>query len=218
MRRGGFMATLGRDLEGHTIGLLGLGRLGGRVAQYARAFGMRVIAWSENLTDERCREVGAERAESKDALLRAADVVSIHLLQSPRTLRLIGARELRLMKPSAILVNTSRGPIVDEAALVAALARSPPALGGYAGDVYEIEPLPPDHALRRLDSHAAPGVPSVVLSPHVGYVTLDAYRAWFADAVEDIVAWADTGRPKRVLRPHPNGYNVHRPSKAYPKL
>jgi len=212
---GGYMTTLGMDIEGRTLGILGLGNLGSRIAKYGQAFGMRVIAWSQNLTQERCEELGVERISSLEVLLQQADFVSVHVRQSSRTVRLLGATELGHMKPSAILVNTSRGPIVDEMALVAALESDPPQLAGYGADVFDIEPLPKDHALRFMDSRLAPGVPSVVLSPHIGYVTEDVYRTWYEQTVEDIVSWASTGQPKRSLKDV--GYSVHIPGKEYPR-
>ena len=150
---------------------------------------MKVIAWSRNLTAERSAEAGAEPA-GLDDLLSRADVVTIHLVLGPRSRGLIGARELALMKPTAFLINTSRGPIVDEAALVAALERR--AIAGAGLDVYDQEPLPRDHPLRRLDN--------VVLTPHLGYVTRETYAVFYRDAVEDIRAWLD-GAPVRRLTP-----------------
>jgi phosphoglycerate dehydrogenase-like enzyme len=187
VRAGGWQHTIGPELSGRTLGVLGLGRLGSRVAGYGRAFGMRVLGWSEHLDPARARELGVEPS-SRDDLLSRADVATIHLRLSDRTRGLVGARELELLGPESYLVNTSRGPIVDEAALLAAL-RS----GGIAGaglDVYDVEPLPDDHPLRR--------APRTVLSPHLGYVATDAYRVFYTDAVEDIEAWL-AGAPIRVL-------------------
>jgi phosphoglycerate dehydrogenase-like enzyme len=187
VRAGGWQHTIGPELSGRTLGVLGLGRLGSRVAGYGRAFGMRVLGWSEHLDPARARELGVEPS-SRDDLLSRADVATIHLRLSDRTRGLVGARELELLGPESYLVNTSRGPIVDEAALLAAL-RS----GGIAGaglDVYDVEPLPDDHPLRR--------APRTVLSPHLGYVATDAYRVFYTDAVEDIEAWL-AGSPIRVL-------------------
>ncbi|HKI41430.1 MAG TPA: D-2-hydroxyacid dehydrogenase family protein, partial [Mycobacterium sp.] len=160
MRDGGWQTTTGVTLSGKTIGLLGLGRVGKRMAGYAKAFGMQAIAWSQNLTEEAAAAVGASRVE-KATLLRESDVVSVHLVLSERTRGLIGAPELALMKPTAYLINTSRGPIVDEAALIAALETG--RIAGAGLDVYDVEPLPPDHPLRRL--------PNATLTPHLGYVT-----------------------------------------------
>ena len=187
MHEGGWQSTIGTMLHGKTLGLLGLGRLGGRMAALGQAFGMEVIAWSENLTPSRAAEAGAERVE-KEELFRRSDVVSIHLVLGERTRGLVGAGEIGLMKPSAFLVNTSRGPIVDETALVEALRTG--RIAGAGLDVYDREPLPPDHPLRHLDN--------TVLTPHLGYVTEETYRVFFADMVEDIAAYLD-GRPIRVL-------------------
>ena len=187
VQAGGWQQGVGGDLEGRRLGLLGLGRLGRRVAAVGRAFGMEVVAWSANLTDEAAREAGAVRA-GLDELLRTAHVVSIHLRLSERTRGLLGARELALMRPDAVLVNTSRGPIVDEAALVAALERG--AIAGAGLDVFDVEPLPQGHPLRTL--------PNVLRTPHLGYVSEATFRTMFADAVEDVEAFLD-GAPVRVL-------------------
>ena len=176
-------------LEGKRLGLVGLGKLGGRVAGYAKAFGMDVVAWSQNLTAERAAEAGA-RMVSKEELFRTADFVSIQLVLSDRSRGLVGAADLALMKPTAILVNTSRGPIVDEAAMLAALRSGK--LGHAALDVYGMEPLPADHPLRKLDN--------VTLSPHLGYVSEDVYRTFWGDCVENVEAWLD-GKPVRILNP-----------------
>jgi len=187
LRDGGWQATVGRGLRGKTLGVVGLGRLGAQVASIGRAFGMTITAWSQNLTAARAAEFGAVLA-SKDELLASADVVTIHLRLSPRTAGLIGARELGLMRPTAYLVNTSRGPIVDERALLDALTRG--SIAGAALDVYAQEPLPADHPLRR--------APNVVTTPHLGYVTAEGYREAYGGAVEDIRAFLD-GSPLRVL-------------------
>jgi phosphoglycerate dehydrogenase-like enzyme len=188
MKRGvPWQTTIGTDLMGKTLGLLGLGRLGTRVARYAQAFEMTTIAWSRNLTEERCREAGA-RYVSKEELFRQSDFISIHLVLSARTRGLVGAAELALMKPSAYLINTSRGPIVDEAALIDALQSR--RIAGAGVDVYDTEPLPIDHSLRR--------APNTVLTPHLGYVTEDNYRTFFREIVEDIRAWLD-GKPIRLV-------------------
>ncbi len=189
MRAGGWQATVGMTLQGKTLGVLGLGKLGSRVAKIGQAFGMNVIAWSANLKAERAAEIGAVRVE-KDELFARADVVTIHLVLSDRTRGLVGARELDLMKPGALLINTSRGPIVDEAALVEALRSG--RLGGAGMDVFNTEPLPREHPLRHLDN--------VVLSPHLGYVTTESYAQYYQDTVEDIAAFL-TGAPTRVLNP-----------------
>jgi phosphoglycerate dehydrogenase-like enzyme len=184
-----WQSTLGLDIEGQTLGILGLGRLGMRVAHVGKAFGMKVIAWSQNLTEEKCKEVGVAYA-SKDDLLRAADFVTIHLVLSDRTRGLISARELGLMKPSAYLINTSRGPIVEERALIEALTRKQ--IAGAGLDVFDVEPLPLDHPLRKLDN--------VVITPHLGYVSLQNYRRYYPDIVEDIRGWLD-GKPVRIVTP-----------------
>ena len=185
-----WQSTLGVDIEGKTLGLIGLGRLGQKVAKIARALDMKVIAWSQNLDAERCAGAGAELAPSKEALLREADIVSLHVVLSERTRSLIGRKEFALMKPSAYLINTARGPIVEEAALIAALRDK--RIAGAGLDVYDIEPLPAGHPLRALDN--------VVLSPHLGYVTAENFRTCYAGVVEDIRAYLD-GKPIRLLQP-----------------
>jgi len=182
-----WQTTIGLDLEGMTLALLGLGRLGSRMAEIGRAFKMNIIAWSENLTAEKCRAAGAEHV-GRDDLFRRADFLSVHLQLSERTRGLVGARELGLMKPTAFLINTSRGPIVEEAAMVAALREKQ--IAGAGLDVFDIEPLPIDHPLRTLDN--------VVLTPHLGYVTAQNYRTFFAGMAEDIRAFLD-GKALRVL-------------------
>jgi phosphoglycerate dehydrogenase-like enzyme len=184
---GGWQTTLGIDLEGRTLGILGLGNLGTRVGRIGAAMGMKVIAWSQNLTPEQARERGAERVD-KEELLQRSDVISIHLVLSPRSRGLIGARELGLMKPTALLVNTSRGPIVDEAALLAALKEK--RIAGFGGDTYDVEPLPPDHPLR--------AEPRALLTPHLGYVTEETYRDFFGGMVQAIAAWL-AGKPINLL-------------------
>ncbi|HVC10714.1 MAG TPA: D-2-hydroxyacid dehydrogenase family protein [Burkholderiales bacterium] len=179
----------GMILEGRRLGLLGLGKLGSRVARVGAAFGMEVAAWSENLTGERALAAGALHLP-KDELLATSDVISIHLVLSERTRGLIGAAEFARMKRGAILVNTSRGPIVDQAAMIEALRTG--RLGHAALDVYEREPLPQDHPLRTLDN--------VTLAPHLGYVSADTYRTFYQDAVENIEAWLD-GNPVRLINP-----------------
>ncbi len=178
-----WQVTLGSDLEGKVLGIIGLGKLGTRVAGIAKAFGMKCVAWSQNLTPEKCAEVGVEYA-AKDDLLRRADFVTIHTQLSQRTRGLIGAKELALMKPTAYLINTSRGPIVEEAALIAALAEH--RIAGAGLDVFDVEPLPVDHPLRKLDN--------TVLTPHLGYVSQENYRTYFPAAVEAIRAFLD-GKP-----------------------
>ena len=187
LRDGGWQLTIGPELAWRTLGLIGLGNLGARMARIAAAFEMDVIAWSENLTSEAAAEAGA-RAVTKHELLEQADVVSIHTRLSDRTRGLIGARELELMKPSAVLVNTSRGPIVDEDALLAAVHEG--TIAGAALDVYDVEPLPKDHPLRE--------APRTLLTPHLGYVSDGTYDVFYRDVVEDIAAWLRC-EPLRVL-------------------
>lgn len=188
IRAGGWQETLGVALEGKVLGVIGLGRLGARVAGIGKAFGMEVLAWSQNLTEARCREIGVTLAD-KETLLRRADVVTVHLLLSERTRGLIGASDLALLKKEAFLVNTSRGPIVDEAALIDTLERR--AIAGAGLDVFDLEPLPADHPFRRLDN--------TVVTPHLGYVSLENYRCYFPAMVEDIQAWL-AGEAIRVLQ------------------
>jgi phosphoglycerate dehydrogenase-like enzyme len=189
MREGGWQSTVGVTLSGKTLGLLGLGRTGKRMAEYGGVFGMEVIAWSQNLTEETAAAVGARRVE-KSVLFEQSDVVSIHLVLSERTRGLVGETELALMKPDAFLVNTSRGPIVDERALIATLqARR---IAGAGLDVFDIEPLPSDHPLRLLSN--------VTLSPHLGYVTREMLAAFYADTVEAVLGWLD-GTPIRIANP-----------------
>jgi phosphoglycerate dehydrogenase-like enzyme len=189
MRGGGWQTSVGVTLSGKTLGLLGLGRTGKRVAEYAKVFGMEVIAWSQNLTEETAAAAGARRVE-KAALFESSDVVSIHLVLSERTRGLVGEPELALMRPHAYLINTSRGPIVDEAALLAALQTG--RIAGAGLDVFDVEPPPADHPLRRL--------PNVTLSPHLGYVTREMLAAFYSDSIEAVVAWLD-GTPIRIANP-----------------
>ncbi|SNS81974.1 Phosphoglycerate dehydrogenase [Streptosporangium subroseum] len=187
MRDGGWQVGVGTGLNGKTLGLLGLGRLGAQVARIGQAFGMETVAWSQNLTPEKAAEHGVT-AMSKEDLFARADVLSIHLVLGDRSRGLVGAAELAAMKPTAILVNTSRGPIVDEDALVDALRRKKIACAAL--DVYDTEPLPADHPLRALGN--------TVLTPHVGYVTREVYEIFYRDAVEDIAAF-QSGNPIRVM-------------------
>ena len=180
VREGSWQTTLGLGLKGKTLGLLGLGRLGSQVAKIGQAFGMDVIAWSENLTAERAAAAGVALVD-KAALFARADIVSIHVVLSARSRGIVGAGELQRMKPSAFLVNTSRGPVVDEAALIEALHRR--RIAGAALDVFEPEPLASDHPLLALDN--------VIVTPHLGYVTEENYRLIYAHAVEDIRAFID---------------------------
>jgi len=192
---GGWQAEAGRDLAGLTLGLVGLGRLGAALADLARPFGMKIVAWSENLTDARCAEVGVERANSLTDLLGASDAVSIHLVLSERTRNLIGARELAAMKDDALLVNTSRGPIIDQTALIAALQAGRP--GRAALDVFETEPLPDTSPLRDAALIAAG---RLILTPHIGYGALGTYEIMYRETAEAVRAWAD-GTPVRVIAP-----------------
>lgn len=188
-RQGRWGTTIGVGLKGKTIGLLGLGHIGSLVARVANAFDMRVIAWSQNLTAARAQECGAALVD-KDTLFRQSDIVSVHLVLSGRSRGLVGARELALMQPTAYLVNISRGPIVDEAALVDALQRR--AIAGAALDTFDTEPLPPEHPLLQLDN--------TLICPHLGYVTDDSYRAFYGEVVENIRAFA-SGEPVRTINP-----------------
>ena len=187
VRAGGWQHTIGPGLSGKTLGVVGLGRLGIPVTELAQAFGMNVIAWSPNLTQERADEHGV-RSVSKAELFATADVITIHMPLSERSRGLIGAAELRSMKSTAYLINTSRGPIVDEDALITVLREQ--RIAGAGLDVYDVEPLPVDHLLRSLRN--------TLLLPHIGYVTTDAYAFWFGQVVEDIAAWT-AGSPVRVL-------------------
>lgn len=189
MREGGpWQSTVGQDLHGRTLGLLGLGKIGSRVARVATAFGMEVVAWSRNLTAERAAEEGVQLADSKEDLLRSSDFVSVHLVLSDRTRGLLGEPELRAMRPHAFLVNTSRAAIVDRAALLRALREG--WIAGAGLDVFDTEPLPADDPLRTL--------PNVLATPHLGYVTEHNYRTYYREAVEDITAFLD-GSPVRTL-------------------
>lgn len=180
LRAGGWQHTLGDVLAGKTLGILGLGNIGSEVARIGHAFGMEVIAWSQNLTLETAQACGA-RLVSKDDLFQNADVLTIHLVLSDRTRGLVAAAELGLMKPSARLINTSRGPIVDEAALIEVLRER--RIAGAALDVFDIEPLPADHPFRSLDN--------VLVTPHIGYVARDLYKTFYGDTVKNIVRWLD---------------------------
>ncbi len=189
MRAGGWQSTVGTILAGRTLGLLGLGRIGKRMASYGRAFDMPVIAWSQNLTDETAGAVGARRVE-KDDLFRLADILSIHVQLSDRTRGLVTARELALMKSEAYLINTSRGPIVVEADLIAALRAG--RIAGAGIDVFDVEPPAADHPFRTMDN--------VTITPHLGYVTRETLTAFYTDTLEALVAFAD-GAPIRVANP-----------------
>lgn len=189
MRAGRWQTTLGVGLEGKALGLVGVGRIGASVAKAAPAFGVSLIAWTPNLTPERAGQHGA-RAVSKEELFSRSDIVSLHVPGNEATRGLVGERELALMRPSAYLVNTSRGPVVDEAALVKALRER--RIAGAALDVFDVEPLPPGHPLTALDN--------VVLAPHLGYVTEENYRIFYGQCLENIEAYL-AGAPARLLNP-----------------
>jgi phosphoglycerate dehydrogenase-like enzyme len=188
MRSGGWQTTVGRGLHGKTLGIIGLGRIGARLAAFGNAFGMKVLAWSQNLTAEDAQAKGAERVE-KEELLRRSDVISLHLVLSARTRDIIGMNEIGMMKPGALLVNTSRGPLVDEEALLRALQEKHIAAGL---DVYDEEPLPATHPLRLCDN--------AVLTPHLGYVSQEVYEVFYRDTAEDVLAFLN-GAPVRMLNP-----------------
>ncbi|WP_418955404.1 D-2-hydroxyacid dehydrogenase family protein [Streptomyces tritici] len=189
LRTGGpWQSTVGADLHGSRLGVLGLGRIGSQVARVGLAFGMDVTAWSPNLTEERAKEAGVRLASSKDELLAESDFVTIHLALGDRSRGLIGAPELALMKPTAYLVNTSRAAIVDQDALLAALHEG--RIAGAGVDVHDVEPLPADHPMRT--------APRLLATPHLGYVSRTSYRTYYEQAVEDVVAFLD-GEPLRRL-------------------
>jgi phosphoglycerate dehydrogenase-like enzyme len=187
VRQGRWQTSIGSDLAGRTLGIVGLGRIGAKVARVGTAFGMDVLGWGRHLTAERAAESGAAAAPLDD-VLRSADIVTIHVVLSAETRGLVGARELALMKPGSLLVNTSRGPVVDTPALVAALESGH--LGGAAVDVFDSEPLPVDHPLR--------STPRLLATPHIGYVTDNGYRVFYGQAVENIEAFL-RGAPIRVI-------------------
>lgn len=188
MKTGGWQKGTGVGLNGKTLGVLGLGKLGAQAARVGNAFEMEVVAWSENLTDERCAEVGGVTRVDKETFFQRADVITIHMVLSERSRGLVGADEFKLMKPNAYLINTSRGPIIDETALIDALrARR---IAGAGIDVFDVEPLPVDHPLRGLDN--------AVLTGHTGYVITELYEMVYRQAVENIQAWLD-GNPSRLL-------------------
>jgi phosphoglycerate dehydrogenase-like enzyme len=181
LRSGGWQQTVGADLGGKTLGVLGLGNVGSEVARIGSAFGMKLIAWSQNMTAETAKATGAILV-SKDQLFERADILTIHLVLSSRTRGLVGAEELEKMKPTAWLINASRGPIVEEQALITALQNK--RLAGAAIDVFDIEPLPPSHPFRTLDN--------VLATPHIGYVSQDLYTTFYEDTVSNIRKWLDT--------------------------
>ena len=178
VRAGGWQTSIGRELDGKVLGVLGLGNIGGQVARIGRAFGMQVLAWSQNLTAEVAKAAGATRV-GKEELFRRADMVTIHLILSDRTRGLVGAREIALMRPTSRLINTSRGPIVDDASLIEALRSR--RIAGAALDVFDREPLPLNHPFRQLDN--------VLATPHIGYVGEDLYRTFYGDVAAAIAAW-----------------------------
>jgi phosphoglycerate dehydrogenase-like enzyme len=187
LRAGHWQTTIGPELAGSTLGIIGLGNIGQTIARYARAFDMRIVAWSQNLTRDVADQHGAELV-SKEELFDRSDITTVHLRLSERSRGLIGAGELEALGPRGYLVNTSRGPIVDETALVAALRNG--TIAGAALDVFDVEPMPADHPLR--------STPNTVLTPHIGYVAQRSYQVFFADIVEDIVSWLQ-GSPIREL-------------------
>ena len=189
LRQGHWQHRLGITLAGKTLGVIGLARMGSRIAEIGRTFGMNVIAWSPRLTDEAASAVGAQRVD-RDALLTDADIVTVHVALNAGTRGLIGERELSLMKPTAYLVNTSRGPIVDEAALVRALHAG--TIAGAGLDVYDIEPIPADHPLI--------AAPNTVLLPHIGFVTRENMAIFYQDSADNVAAWLD-GSPVRLVHP-----------------
>jgi phosphoglycerate dehydrogenase-like enzyme len=188
LREGRWQVALGNGLEGKALGVLGLGNLGARVARVGAVFGMRVLAWSPNLTEERAAEVGAARVD-KAALMAEADVLTLHVVLSERSRGIVGAEDIARMKRSAVVVNTSRGPLIDQAALIAALKEG--RIAGAGLDVYDEEPLPPDHPIL--------SAPNIVLTPHLGYVTEENFRVYFQGAVEAVQGYLK-GSPVRVLR------------------
>jgi phosphoglycerate dehydrogenase-like enzyme len=181
VRAGGWQQTVGTDLRGKTLGILGLGQIGSQVARIGSAFGMNPVAWSQNLTPEAAKAAGATLV-SKDRLFEQADILTIHLVLSGRTRGLVGSRELARMKPTARLINASRGPIVDEQALIGALKNRQ--IAGAAIDVFDIEPLPPSHPFRTLDN--------VLATPHMGYVSHGLYKTFYEDTVSNVRKWLDT--------------------------
>ncbi len=187
MREGGWQSDVGMGLNGKTLGVLGLGKLGSKVARVALAFDMKVIAWSQNLTEERAKECGATLVD-KETLFKQSDILTIHVILGDRTRGIVGGKELALMKPSAYLVNTSRGPVVDEDALIEALQAK--VIAGAAIDVYDIEPLPVHHPLRSMEN--------TVLTGHTGYLLRETFQVAYGQALEDVKSWLN-GKPVRVL-------------------
>ncbi len=188
LRAGGWQTSVGWGTEGRTLGVVGLGKLGARAAKVGLALGMKVVAWSTNLTEERAAEVGVTRVD-KATLLATADVVTLHLILSDRSRGIIGAADLAQMKPTAFIVNTSRGPLIDQDALIAALKAG--TIAGAGIDVYDTEPLPPGHPML--------SAPNTMLTPHLGYVTQQNYRAYYEGAIEAVLAF-NAGAPVRVIK------------------
>jgi D-3-phosphoglycerate dehydrogenase len=182
-----WQANMGMEIEGRTLGVIGLGKLGAKVTKLAQAFGMKVIAWSPNLTPEKCAEVGVTYATKED-LFKNADVITIHVVLGPRSRGLVGKEDLLRMKPTAYIVNTARGPIIDEAALLEVLQQKK--IAGAGIDVFSVEPLPVDHPFRKLDN--------MVITPHLGYSTEEVFRGHYVQMVEGIDAWLK-GEPVRRL-------------------
>ncbi len=189
-RAGAWQTHLGMSIADKTLGIIGLGKVGGHVAKIGRAFGMNVVAWSQNLTAERCAEMDVRLAPSKEALLAEADFISMHLVLSDRTRGIIGKGDFDKMKKTAFFINTARGPLVDEAALIDALEGGK--IAGAGIDVYDVEPLPADHPMRSL--------PRAHITPHLGFVTDTNYKLWYGQTAEDVKAWMD-GKPLRLLNP-----------------
>lgn len=187
VRSGGWQVGLGEDVRGKTLGIIGLGKLGQQVGKVASALGMNVVAWSQNLTDEKAAAGGAKRLEKAD-LFAKSDFITLHYKLSPRSQGIVGAADIARMKPTAFLINTSRGPLIDEQALILALQKG--RIAGAALDVYDIEPLPDDHPFRRM--------PRLITTPHVGYVSRENYDVYFREIVENIEAWL-AGKPIRVV-------------------
>lgn len=187
-QNGRWQSTVGMDLHGRQLGIIGLGKIGTQVARIGQAFGMRVSAWSPNLTGDRAAGAGVQKAPSKQALLETSDIVTIHLVLGPTTRGLIGADDLRLMRQNSFLINTARAAIVDQSALVRAIEEN--WIAGAGLDVFDIEPLPKNHPYRRLSN--------VLATPHLGYVSEANYQTYFTEAVEDVTAWLE-GTPIRVL-------------------
>lgn len=177
-RAGNWQTTIGVDLKGKTIGIIGLGNIGINIAAYAKAFGMKVVAWSENLTEEKCRAEGVQLV-TKEELFRESDFITVHLVLSDRSRGVINKESIELMKPTAYLINTSRGPLIDEQALIDALTAK--RIAGAAIDVFDTEPLPADHPLRKLDN--------LLGTPHIGYVTEETYRVFYQDILKELQDW-----------------------------